>query len=587
MKLNITAIITSAAVLAFAPAAALAQENRISYPTEENAVLVVEQRGASELRAGSTYDYSLHVRNESDQPLHGVKVVQSLPTSFQIESENPRSTTEQAPQPQAYMKDNQSQSAKAQSDKTQKSSQQQRTEPQNRKQERTVWERVERKSESEDRQANNSQQMNQQRRQQAVSSGGKSVAKTNRQQPQTNSSGSQQQQMTNRVWTIGMLAPQEERVIRVSGVPTTEGQLKSCVYASYDKALCTTLRVTKPELSLVRAWINEEGNEEDQFFICEPINIRYTIRNEGTGTTAPAIITEELPEGITTREGDRQIEINAGELEAGQSETFMVAVKAEQQGQFSNRATARAGELSSQSNADSIRLNQAEIDVSVEGRSSEHIGRDVEYRITVQNLSNEVPAVNTQIRIPGIDERMRFATTDQNIPTDVDTFKIGTLSPGEAKSFSIVFSSDEAGEVSTQVEAMAYCAENATASISTNFEGVPALQVFVVDQQDPVEVNGETVYEISILNEGTAMDADVKLTGNLPSTLEFVSATGDTEVEASGGKLQFSPVKNLAPGDRASWLITVRGVQAGKEEFSLDVNSKSGSTTSGEPTTVY
>ncbi len=580
MKTNITAMITSAAVLAFAPAAAFAQENRISYPSEDNAVLVVEQRGASELRAGSAYEYSLHVRNESDQPLHGVKVVQTLPSSFQIESENLRSTAEEAPEMNADMK--QDRSERASQDREVRS--QQRNEAQNRDQQRTVWERVEGKEAKEGRQANNAQRQNQQRRQQTVMKGAepnRQNLKAQAQKPDT------QHQMATRVWNIGMMEPQQERVIRVSGVPTREGQLKSCTFASYEKSLCTTLMVTKPELSLVRAWIDEDGAEKDQFFVCDPINIRYTIRNEGSGSTPAAVILEELPEGITTREGERGIRINAGELEAGQSETFTVAVKAEEPGQYSNRAIARAGELDSQSNADSIRLNQAEIDVSVEGRGSDYIGRDVEYRITVQNLSDEVPAINTRVRIPGIDERMRFATTDQNIPTDVDTFKLGTLSPGEGKSFSIVFSSDEAGEVSTKVEAMAYCAENASATISTDFQGIPALQVVVVDQKDPVEVGGETVYEISILNEGTAMDADIRLTGELPSTLEFVSATGDSEVQANGSQLTFNPVKNLAPGDRASWLIAVRGVEAGKEEFRLNVKSKSGSAVSGEPTTVY
>ncbi len=567
-NMNMKKVMISVAVLAFGPAAALAQENRISYPSEENAILVIEQRGDSEIRAGSGYNYTLHVRNESDQPLHGVRVFQTLPSSFQIEEEEPRSVRRQGSQGPASM----TESRENRSD---------RQEPQQLQEtaEKGAAEgddgnvpdsRAGSRREARERPAD--QQQGQPRGQQREMTQGRQ--------------GNREQQTT-RVWEIGMLGPQETREIRVTAVPTREGELKSCVFASFDRSLCTTLKVTRPELRLTRQWVDDEGTEKDRFFVCDPVHIRYTVRNEGSGTTAETTITEELPQGLTTREGERKIEIDAGELEAGGSETFTVAVRAEKPGEYSNRATARAGDLSSQSNAESIRLHHAEIEVSVEGRGSQYIGRDVEYRITVQNQSDEVPALNTRVRIPGIDERIRFASTDQSIPAEVDVFNLGTLPPGEGRSFSIAFSSDAEGEISSKVEAMAYCAESVTTNISTEFRGIPALQVMVVDQMDPVPVDSETVYEITVLNEGTAMDADITLTGELPETLKFVSASGDSEVQAEGSQLKFDPVDNLAPGDRASWLVTVRGVQAGKGEFSVELKSKSGDARSGEPTTVY
>ena len=393
--------------------------------------------------------------------------------------------------------------------------------------------------------------------------------------------------MTNRVWTIGMLAPREEVQIRVSGVPTQVGEMDSCVYATYEKALCTTLSVIKPELSLIREWVDEEGRVQDRFLICDPVFVRYTIMNEGVGTTPPAVITEELPKGLVAAEGGQNINIEAGELEAGESETFTVALNARTVGQVSSRAVARAGELSSRSNAEPIYLEEAEIDVSVNGRGNQYIGRDVEYEITVQNLSEEVPAENTRVRIPGIEQRMRFANTNREIPNTVDVFTIGTIPPGESRSFSIVFSAEDEGEVATRVEAMARCAENASTTISTEFRGIPALQVVVVDQQDPVPVGEQTVYEITVLNEGSATDANIRLSGELPAGLEFVSGTGDSNVQGEGQNVNFGPIQNLEPGERASWLVTVRGVKAGKGDFNVNLKSNAGSSTSGEPTTVY
>ena len=138
------------------------------------------------------------------------------------------------------------------------------------------------------------------------------------------------------------------------------------------------------------------------------------------------------------------------------------------------------------------------------------------------------------------------------------------MPPGESRSFAITFSAEKAGEVSTRVEAMARCAETATAKISTDFRGVAALQVVVTDQKDPVPQGEQTVYEITVTNEGTARDAEICLSGKLPENMEFVSASGDSNVSADGRNLSFDPIDSLEPGESASWLVTVRGAKHGQ-----------------------
>jgi uncharacterized repeat protein (TIGR01451 family) len=393
--------------------------------------------------------------------------------------------------------------------------------------------------------------------------------------------------MTTRVWDLGMLQPGEEREIRVSGIPATEGAMESCVHATFEHALCTTVQVTRPELRLTRQWVNREGEPADSFFVCDPVFIRYTIQNEGTGTTPAGEIVEELPQGATTEQGAQQITIPIERLPAGQAQTHTVTVEVRQPGEFSGRAFARAGQMETQSIAQPVRFMIAELDVDVVGPAEQYIGRDVQYQVTVTNTSDVAPALNTQIRIPGIDEQMRFAMTDQRIPREVDLFTIGDLEPGDSRSFGVVFSATEAGEVATEVQAMAYCAQPATTSITTTFQGVSALHVTVTDSVDPLPVNGETTYEIILINEGTAADANVQLAGQLPENMEFVSATGDTEVTGNGTRIDFAPVRQLPPGGRVSWLVTARGVEPGKGDFTLEIESEAGTATAGEPTTVF
>lgn len=647
MKVTIPALISGAAILAMSQVAALAQENRISYPSEQNAVLVIEQQGATEARAGSSYEYSLIVRSASNQPLAEVKVHQWLPAGFQVENESPTSSPGDrgaAGQQQATARTagqglaGQDEAARQQPAATQGRPAEQRDQrsPQATQQE-DVWRQTLARPQGDtsplrrDQQAQDQPDMQQSVQEQSVQeqsrqeqpdqvegewrdriNGDRRQDRTTgaRQQPQQQQQQARQQQqqprqqgqmqpgqneqqaqgasqMVSRVWEIGMLMPNEERVIRVSGVPTQEGSLESCVFASFERALCTTVEVTRPEIRLTRQWVDVNGEPRERYFLCDPFGIHYTIRNEGTGSTRPATITEELPEGMTTREGSRQVRIDVGELAEGQSETYTVSVMASSPGDYRNRAVAQAGELQSQSNAEAIQLVHAEIDVSITGPAEQFIGREVRYDITVQNLSDTVPAENTRVRMPGINERMRFASNDQTIPAEIDIFNLGTLDPGQSRTFGVIFSSDQSGRLATQVEAMAYCAESAATEISTAFRGLAALQITVIDQVDPVAVNEETVYEIIVLNEGTAEDADIRLSGELPPNLEFVRATGDSEVSVEGNQVQFQSVFNLPPGSRVSWLLTVRGVEPGRGEFSVQLESESGSATAGEPTTVY
>ena len=93
----------AAAALALGQSTAFSQQSRnqnktrMAYPSDENPVLVIEQRGDGEIRAGSEYSYTLHVRNVSDQPLHDVRVHQILPSSFQLESESLKSESQEQP----------------------------------------------------------------------------------------------------------------------------------------------------------------------------------------------------------------------------------------------------------------------------------------------------------------------------------------------------------------------------------------------------------------------------------------------------------------------------------------------------------
>ena len=61
----------------------------------------------------------------------------------------------------------------------------------------------------------------------------------------------------------------------------------------------------------------------------------------------------------------------------------------------------------------------------------------------------------------------------------------------------------------------------------------------------------------------------------MPINTEFVSATGATSAMGAptDRKISLAPLPSLAPKERASWRITVRGASAASARFKVQMNS--------------
>ena len=117
-----------------------------------------------------------------------------------------------------------------------------------------------------------------------------------------------------------------------------------------------------------------------------------------------------------------------------------------------------------------------------------------------------------------------------------------------------------------------------TGRIDVDGHGVAALQpkrltVEVRDLEDPIEVGGETGYEIRVVNQGTKAATNVKVSINLPAGMQIVSAEGETRHAAQAGNIVFEPLSTLAPKNDTVYRVKVQGVQAGDQRVTVEVNT--------------
>jgi uncharacterized repeat protein (TIGR01451 family) len=129
------------------------------------------------------------------------------------------------------------------------------------------------------------------------------------------------------------------------------------------------------------------------------------------------------------------------------------------------------------------------------------------------------------------------------------------------------------GEVLATATASAYCAEPVTDSIRTTVTGIAAPHLEVVDLEDPVEIGGTTTYVITVTNEGSAADNNVRIVCSLDDKVQYVSSAGATPGSVMGKTVSFAPLRSIEPKTKATWRVIIRGGQPGDVRFKVAMHT--------------
>lgn len=389
-------------------------------------------------------------------------------------------------------------------------------------------------------------------------------------------------------WRIGTLAPDETREIEVTAMAGTEGEAQSCASVSFEPTLCSRVQVVKPELALTREIVDAKGRPVDTAYVCDDLFAVYTVTNNGSGATEPVMVREGLPEGVTTADGKRGVELQVGAVPPGESRTEKVQLRATRPAAWRSRAEAATEKLKVGSPVAEVRLVRPDVLLELDAPAQEYLGRAVSYTVRLHN-DGEVPAEDVEVELPVPEGVERVSVSSQQIRQEGDVFRVGTLEAGETRTFQVTFEPTEPARLTTTAVARGYCVQAAEAEVATNVVGVPAVVIEVVDQNDPVETGGRTTYEIKVKNQGTAADLDLSLTAQLPPGMRVIDAQGDSEVRLRGNILEFAPLAELEPGQVATWHVVATPLEPGRKVFEVQLISEASQRPiiEMEPTTAY
>ncbi|MDY0169260.1 MAG: DUF11 domain-containing protein, partial [Thermoguttaceae bacterium] len=359
------------------------------------------------------------------------------------------------------------------------------------------------------------------------------------------------------VWSLGTLDPGEETSVEMQVTPVDEGEIGSVATVHFSAAASAKGVATKPELVV-------DSSAPSQVLIGETLKLSITLSNPGSGTATGVVLSERVPPGLRHPAG-ADLEYDVGSLAPGESRKLELDLVADRPGQVTNVIVARGeGNLRAEHRLD-IHVIAPQLELAVDGPQRRFLEREAVYEVGISNPGT-APARNVEL-VAHLPDGLEFVSANNAGHFDEATravhWRLEELPVQETGVVKLVTMPVRAGEHSLRIRGTAAKGVEAESEQPVLIEGIAAILFEVRDVVDPIEVGGETVYEINVLNQGSKAASNVRVHVLLPPEMQPVAAEGPAQHVIEGRQIAFEPLSRLAPKADTVYRVRVRGLEPG------------------------
>lgn len=384
--------------------------------------------------------------------------------------------------------------------------------------------------------------------------------KVNSTNPQAQIAGNQAK------WALGSLAAGEKKVMSVTAVATGPATISGCAAVTYDKPLCAEIKVLEPKVAA-------SVTAPKEVLLCDDIPVEYTVTNSGTAEICAANLKAVVPADVKPADATQKTSWSMPSLQPAKSQKVTMVARATKPGEYTFGGNLEAdGGIKAQTNTVTVKVVNCDLKVETMAPDMRYIGREAKVDVKVTNAGNGV-ARDTAVVTTAKGGTLSGASDNGVITADKVTWKVGALNPGQSKSFSVVLNSAAAGDATVASAASAYCCPTASATAKTQFAGIPAILLEVIDISDPIEVGAEETYVITVTNQGSAADKNVKVMCKLDANMQYVSSSGATAGTFKDGAVEFAPIASLEAKKQAVYKVVVKATAAADARFFTQITS--------------
>jgi uncharacterized repeat protein (TIGR01451 family) len=369
------------------------------------------------------------------------------------------------------------------------------------------------------------------------------------------------------VWDLGTLSVGEERTVEMELIPTEEGELGSVATVMMAAQASAKARCTKPELAM-------RLSSQPQVHAGQPHVVQVEITNPGSGEVTGVMLLETVPAGVSHEAGPA-LEMEIGKLAPGETRRLDLMLTAEQAGQVKNTMTAKADAGLMVEASCEFEVIAPDLKLTVEGPERRFLERPATYQVTIDNPGTAA-AKEVQL-VTQLPKGLQFVSANNMGEYDAAThavhWSLAELPANERGTVELVALPVEAGQHALQISTKARDGLSDQTVKEVTVEGIAALKFEVVDMDDPIEVGGETSYEIRVVNQGSKAAGNVQVMAIMPPGLRALSGHGDTRHAVQGERVIFAPIPQLGPKAESTFRIQAQGVRAGDQRIRVQITT--------------
>jgi uncharacterized repeat protein (TIGR01451 family) len=369
------------------------------------------------------------------------------------------------------------------------------------------------------------------------------------------------------VWELGTLMAKQEKNLLCKMTADAKGDVAAQAWVTFTGSAAVRIRVREPKLLI-------KCQAQDKVMVGDPAAFTLTVSNPGDGSADQVKIHATLSEGLEHARGNK-IDFDIGNLAAGESRNVTLLCATRTGGAQKCDAVAEAdGGLNAK---DSVGVNviMPRLDLVLSGPGLRYLERKALYTLKVTN-PGDAPATNVTVADmvpPGFKVLAASDGGRHDFQTRTVSWFLGEIGPGQTRTVQLEALAIATGDHKHKATAVGARGLRAESEMVTKVEGVSALAVELVDTEDPIEVSGETAYEVRVTNTGSKTETDIRLVATIPDKMAFKSATGPARFQEQGKQVTFEPVEKLAPRADAIFRINVKALEAGNVRFKIQLTS--------------
>jgi len=355
------------------------------------------------------------------------------------------------------------------------------------------------------------------------------------------------------IWKFSEMDPNTYATLKVKVKATKEGSIENCAKVHALPRVCAKVFVGKASLTI-------EKTGPARALLGSDVAYNIVVRNTGTSVAKNVVVTDTVPEGLTHSSGDKSLTFNVGDLAPKQSRAIPVTLKAAKRGNHCNKATVKSSNAGQASDEACTLVVSRGLEIVKTGDKKAILGKTASYKIVVSNTGDtDLTDVIVTDSAPA-ETRVVKASDGGSVSGNSVVWSLGTLAKGAKKELSVTLTSGIAGTHCNGATVRSAEGLTKSSQACTVWEGLPALLLEMVDNPGQIRVNEGTVYTITVENQGTAKDTNIRLEVTFPEGVTPVSSPDGT---VTGNKVVLKPYPALQPGGRFAYTINAKGAKEG------------------------